>query len=465
MPNHYLTYFGVIVVLLMMGNHQVYSQAHPLSKHDSALVVKYQQQYESYLNDQDNIKEASRYLNDIAFIYWEHNQYKEAIKYYKLSAELNEKIENENGIAMINNNLGMLHADIQEYEKSYDYFMLTLAARRSKNEKVGMISAMINLSVVLNNLKRYEESIEFLQESLNLARGMKDVDQMKSCYGMLSETYEKAGDVQQSIYYFDLYKTFTQMAQNQKINQLMEDYSEEKLMKAKLEEENKKNLEKLSEKQRELESIQGKKVEYEQELSSYDSITRSLYNDLNRKELQLQVLTKESQISQLLSDQEIQEERIEKESQRRKLQVAIFISVTMLIVIFFVLRSNWRTRRWAKDLEKKNRIIEEQGAELKELNNNLQQLVDKRTESLKLANKKLSEFIFSNSHIIRRPVANIKGIINLITKSGVGEQSKQLLDMLEKSNTELDEALAGFNESLTLSESILKETNHQVSDN
>ncbi|MCV9385451.1 tetratricopeptide repeat protein [Reichenbachiella ulvae] len=444
-------------LFLVMGYHQASAQEHPLSKHDSALVVKYEAEYKTYLEEHANIKEATRYLNEIAFIYWEHNQYKKAIEYYKISADLNEKIENENGIAMINNNLGMLHADIMDYEKSYDYFMLTLAARRSKNEKIGMISAMINLSVVLNNLERYEESIQFLQESLNLARGMKDVDQMKSCYGMLSETYEKAGDVKQSIYYFNLYKTFTQMAQKEKIDQIMEDYSEEKLLKAQLEEENKKHKEALLERKKELESVQRTKQKYELELSSYDSITRSLYDDLNQKELRLEVLTKESQISQLKAQQEIQEERIERENEKRKLQIAITVSLAMLIVLFFILRSKRKTKKWAVDLEKKNEVIEEQREELRELNSNLQELVEQRTEALKKANDKLSEFIFSNSHIIRKPVANIKGIVNLMSKIEVNKKNKQLLDMLGKSNSELDDALSSFNESLTLNESFLKE--------
>lgn len=447
---------GMFAVLFLMDYFVTLGQKHPLSKHDSALVVKYNAEYENYLHQQGNIKDASHYLNEIAFIYWEHNQYHQAIKYYKLSSELNEKIENENGIAMINNNLGMLHADILDYDKSYEYFSLTLAARKSKREKVGMISAMINLSVVLNNLDRYDESISFLEEALKLAREMNDVDQMKSCYGMLSETYEKAGNAKQSIYYFNLYKTFTELSQSE-IEKIKEDYSEEKLLKAKIEEENNKNLKILSVKKQEIARIKSRSLEHDKKLNEYDSITSSLYKDLTQKDLQLQLLTKQSQIEQLKAEQEIQEERIETEKQSRKYQIAIIVSIGMVIMILFIFRSAYKTKKWAISLKTKNKQIEEQRGELKDLNQNLQRMVEDRTKTLQLANEKLSDFIFSNSHIIRRPVANIKGIINLLEKNGVNEKNIQLLAMLNKSNDELDEALNDFNKSLTLSESTVKD--------
>lgn len=447
---------GFFTYLLLINCYVAVGQEHPLSNHDSALVVKYNAEYEKYLHHHSNIKDASHYINEIAFIYWEHNQYYQAIKYYKISAELNEQIENENGIAMINNNLGMLHADILDYQKSYEYFMLTLGARKSKGEKIGVISAMINLSVVLNNLDRYDESISFLQEALNLSREMKDISQMKSCYGMLSETYEKAGNAKQSIYYFNLYKTFTELSQAE-INKIKKDYSEEKVLKAKLEEENNKNLKELSEKQQELARIKNRSLEYDEKLNEHDSINAALLKDLSQKDLQLQLLTTQSQIEQLKAEKEVQEERVAREKQRRKYQVAITISIGMVIIIFFILRNAYRTKKWAVNLKKKNKQIEEQGAELKNLNINLLQMVDDRTKTLRLANEKLSDFIFSNSHIIRRPVANIKGIINLIEKNGVEEKNAQLFDMLNKSNEELDDALNDFNESLTLSKSTVKD--------
>lgn len=449
--NHLKSAF-VCTALLIINQSLGLAQEHPLSKHDSAVVIKYVANYETVLNDHGNMKEATRYLNDIAFIYWEHNQYQEAINYYKKSLIINIDIENENGIAMINNNLGMLHADILDYPASYDYFMQTLAARRSNNEKTGMISALINLSVVLNNLEKYDESIKDLEEALNLAREMNDADQMKSCYGMLSETFEKAGKPKQSIYYFQLYKTFTNLVQEEKMTELLNDYSEEKLLKQKLEVENKQNQEALAEKQRRLKVIEQQNRQFDEKLDQYDSLNKSLYENLDEKQLQLELLTKASEIMQLKASQEIQLSEMEKNREKRVSQVTLIITVSLILVVLIIIRYFWMEKKNAKRLKEKNEEIERQQAELLDLNNNLHQKVNERTENLQQAYDKLGEYIFSNSHEIRRPVANISGLLNLFNFQDMNDpQNIQYLKMLKESNSELDEILKKWNDNLTMS--------------
>ncbi|SHK55418.1 Tetratricopeptide repeat-containing protein [Reichenbachiella agariperforans] len=437
------------IVLCSLLQTSVNAQQYPLSKHDSAVVIKNQANYEQSLDEKGNFKDASYFLNQIAYVYWEHNHYEEAIKYYHKSLELNRQIENENGIAMLNNNLGMLYSDIEDFSQSRDYFMKTLAARRSKNEKLGMISALINLSVVLNNLKEYDQSVTFLLEALNLAREKNDVDQMKSCYGMLSETYEKAGNAKQSIYYFDLYKTFTQMAQDDKMDKIMEDYSEERLLKQKLEEENRRGQEELAAKQSRIREIEGKRRSLDVKLSQYDSVNAALYENLTQKELQIEVIQKEFTIKELESERAIQEQNLENEKQRRIRDIVILCLMTMIITTIFIARGYRKARKVAGYLKESRRQITD-------LNENLQVKVDERTKTLRLANEKLKEYIFSNSHVIRRPVANIIGILNLIEtrKGNFQESDLELFALLKTSIDELDEVIKASNESLTLNESV-----------
>ena len=110
---------GLLIVLPVFN--EIFAQIQPLSRNDKALVEQYLGAYENELAD-ENWMEASRHMNDVAFLYWEHNDYPKAIEYYELSLALNEKLNNENGLAMIHNNLGMLYADVREYEKSITYF-------------------------------------------------------------------------------------------------------------------------------------------------------------------------------------------------------------------------------------------------------------------------------------------------------------------------------------------------------
>jgi len=113
--------------------------------------------------------------------------------YAEKSLSINKKMANGNGIIMKNSILALINADIGNYSKSLEYFNETLKIRTLKKEKIGIIAAGINMSVVLNNLISYDESVDHLVKALDIAREMNDYTQMRSCYGMLCETYEKAG--------------------------------------------------------------------------------------------------------------------------------------------------------------------------------------------------------------------------------------------------------------------------------
>ena len=55
-----------------------------------------------------------------------------------------------------------------------------------------------------------------LKNALDIAREVNDIKQMRSCYGMLSETFEKKGDYKQSMYYFELYRKFNEIVEGKK---------------------------------------------------------------------------------------------------------------------------------------------------------------------------------------------------------------------------------------------------------
>jgi len=177
---------------------------------DECLAIAKQKENEG------QFKESSRYFNQAAVICWEQKNYQKAIQYYENSLRLNTLLNNQHGITGINTNLGMIYADMGEYEKSLSCFNKSLSAKKAAKDKYGAIGTLINISIVLNNLKRYDKSIINLEEALVLAREINDADQMKSCYGMLSETYEKAGNQEKMMEYFKYYRSFHEMVQKEK---------------------------------------------------------------------------------------------------------------------------------------------------------------------------------------------------------------------------------------------------------
>ncbi len=55
--------------------------------------------------------------------------------------------------------------------------------------------------------------------------------------------------------------------------------------------------------------------------------------------------------------------------------------------------------------------------------------------------KTIKEMIYQQSHTIRRPIANIKGLVDLFDLDTMTEENKHILDLIKESSDELDEII------------------------
>jgi serine phosphatase RsbU (regulator of sigma subunit) len=288
-------------------------------------------------------REASRYLNQAATIHWEKKEYDKAITYFEKSLKLNEAIGNEQGMSGINSNLGMIYADQQQYAKAVDCFDKVLEHKQKGNDKESLIYTYINASVVLNNIKEYAKSAMYLEAALDIAQELSNTEQMKSCYGMLSETYTKAGESEKAKKYFDMYRTFHEMLQRDK-ELVYKQSAEESRLRMQLAEFEKQN--------KELALAAAKKEIKEQAktLDQYDSTNQALLVNMSKQEL----LAKWKE-AELTNTTQRHEAKLNEEKQIRYAVLAIM--AIMLIAGAFLYRS-YREKR------KINHQLAEQNAEI-----------------------------------------------------------------------------------------------------
>jgi tetratricopeptide (TPR) repeat protein len=306
------------------------------------------------MKEAGDIREATRYLNQAATIEWEKKNYTDAITYFNQSIELNEQINNQSGISKINSNLGMIYADLQQYQKSLEQFRLSLNYREKFGEKAEVISCRINIGVVLNNLKNYREAAENIEVALALATEMNDANQMKACYGMLTETYEKAGNQELTQYYFNLYRTFHEMLQRNKLSEANKETRSAQL---------KALMTDLEIKQKEIELLKTtselKKVE--EELTELSKEAQSLIANNTKQELALSLLEREAELNAL---------RIHKaESAGRFKNMIIAIIAIGLLATATILLILYRNFKYKKGMN--NQLIR-QNEEIKALMNSLE---------------------------------------------------------------------------------------------
>ena len=94
-------------------------------------------------------------------------------------------------------------------------------------------------------------------------------------------------------------------------------------------------------------------------------------------------------------------------------------------------------------LEEQNVEIQKQKEEIRKMYENLEVLVQKRTFQLEERNSKIKEYSFSNSHLVRGPLARILGLINIMKIEN--NISLDLFQMIEMNAKELDEVVREMN--------------------
>lgn len=294
-------------------------------------------------------KEATRHLNEAATLVWEDKNYQDAIRYFNQSIELNKIIKNEGGISKIQSNLGLIYSDIQQYEASLDHFNKSLDYRLANGTKEEIITTRINISIVLNNLKQHEKASEQLEQALKLATEMNDAAQMKSCYGMLAETYEKAGNDERMVHYFNLYRTFHEMIQRNRVVEARKETEQVQLRALQVELENQEKEIALLKANREL-------IKKDEQLTEVSNEARALIENSTKQELALSLLQRKLEIDQLITQEK-------KASSSRK---TLFVIIALIIVTCFSTTATIYYRNYGR-LQKVKQALARESENVKQL--------------------------------------------------------------------------------------------------
>jgi serine phosphatase RsbU (regulator of sigma subunit) len=332
----------LLILISFWSNHTVYSQNYskrPLTNLDSLQIKKYTENYEMYIAKSD-LRNASDFLNQIAVIYWNRNNFETSAEYYLKSLKLNQQLGNENGVAGINSNLGMIYADMGQYQKSVDHLTKAVATRRTEKNTVtgreNLFNALLNLSSSLKQLGKYNEAIKYLEEALSYAQEINNLEKIAVFYLQLAELHESAGNITESKKYAEKYLTFYRQLKEEQINKSKMALDNEMLRAGQIE---------LEKKLKELE-LQEKTVELEKkeiQVEHYHSKADSLANTLSKSQLATQVL-----------EEQAKSERIKK--QRNKIVFGSILSFVLVIAIVF-LYAFYQKRKANILLENKNKEI------------------------------------------------------------------------------------------------------------
>ena len=120
-------------------------------------------------------KYKSNILNNLGLVKWRQDKYDEALKYIFKSLEIREKLEPQNEseiegkketISQCYDNLGVIYYSLRNYEKALEYLKKSLEIKKSLKKTDQIALTLNNIGAILRETGKYDEALKFLTESL-----------------------------------------------------------------------------------------------------------------------------------------------------------------------------------------------------------------------------------------------------------------------------------------------------------
>ncbi len=400
-----------------------------------------------YMDRSQKIREQTGDKKSIAsshnyrgLIYFLQKQYKEAITEHELAKTIRESIDYQEGIAASLFNIALIYEEQGNLAKALELQLQGLAIDEAYGYPLNINHSYLGIAKLLIRLNRLNEAESFLNKSSKLAEQTKSKTIRRANYDTFISFYEAKGDFKKAFEY------------NQKLRWLNDSiFSENSSLK-------------IAEMQ-------------------------SLY-DVERKEQQIQLLSKES---------ELQSNQLALQKARLANQSIIIISgsITLILiagVLVYIIRTNRRLKKAQfdlaemneelltqseelresneslvevnhrimkqqdeiqqqseelksinNDLEAKRNEIEAQAEELREanetistINQHLEEKVEERTEQLKQAYIELDTFFYRSSHDFRRPITTFIGLAEVAKITSKDEATLELFSKVKETALSLD---------------------------
>lgn len=410
--------------------------------------------------------------------------YYEALQLYLSANSIYEALKNQARIASSLNNIGRLYGLIDDNDRALDNYKeaakLFAELKHIKNEG----AALNNIGYLYKLSGEYDTSLDYLNRSRNCAQLIhKPESEIYPIYN-IGSVYMLRNMADSAFRYLNMARDMAIQYQNQYILSLsLIDLGLMNLKSGQIEE-----AETSLTQAYDVASISGMRSEkstaalhlsdvlerqdnYKDALKFhkiYKTITDSLFNRNLARRMAFQEA--EHEFNQMHFQDEVERKKEEIE-QAKALSNALWIRNTLIagivamILICYLFYINYKRKRYANEaLKKLNLQIESQAEELRRanheimvVNTNLETIVNERTKELKRRNKQLKEYLSSNSHIVRAPLARILGLVDLYDPKDT-ENLDFINQSLHTSATELDNALRQINEKLSDENAEKKET-------
>ncbi len=148
-------------------------------------------------------KGAALAFKYLGIAYYQQSKYLEALDNWRQSLAFFEKMNDLNGIANIQSNIGAIYQNQGNESKALEFLFNSLRNSEKSGDKFRIASALINIgSVYQHKSATYDKALLYYQRALPMSEALKDNDQIGTIAGNIGEIYLERGNADSALYYF-----------------------------------------------------------------------------------------------------------------------------------------------------------------------------------------------------------------------------------------------------------------------
>lgn len=419
----------------------------PVSVSDAEKFTKQSIQEAREHDYEAGIADAYRILG---IIYYVRGEYHLGAQYSYEALNFYEKLKDKTGQAKVLNNLSLIYLEEKDFEKVKIFSDQSLALKRAAGDSAGVANSYLALAEYELNKRNFDRAMSLCLAARALYdrsrdwRGSYASFQIGEIYhaqkqypNALTNYYDalrNAHDAKDYVATINISKKLGQLYLATK--QLDSAYTLlNHARKLAMEKDNRNN-----------------EMQVNQLLSDYFSsignLDSALYYTKTAMTIEREIFNhqKSEQIAMLQMlynfEKNDRELAFQKKIVRRQYVAIIGVSLILLLTTIFGVKFYKLNKN---NLQAKDALIK-LNEDIHKMNENLEAMVQERTEKIKFQNQKLIEFTFFTAHEVRGPVARILGLIELSKLDEIEADEKiQILKRLEEAGLELDEVIRQIN--------------------
>ncbi|MEM6642703.1 MAG: tetratricopeptide repeat protein [Bacteroidota bacterium] len=384
--------------------------------------------------------------------------------------DISKGLQNKDAEVSILGNLGNLYEEIGQYEKAIKLFSTYRQQCLQNNDLMGEAVALVNIGHLQNKIGEFSVSANNSRKALKITRSSNSVVTLVSILTNLGESYLSMGKLDSALAYYRESLPLTLKIQDpeliipnwiglgnfHRVNSNLDSadyYLQKSLTDARkfgLPHEEMKTLDLLY---RIYEGGKDTNLSFRY-FKMFSLLKDSLIGQRTARALAIAEKDAEFRMEKRNREEQM---RLQNLAKREQLENAVLIrngsvlvAVLSLIIVLMLFRAYKKDQKVKAQLAVLNADLVTANEKILEINVGLEEKVKMRTILLQQKNAALTEYLQSNSHIVRAPLARILGLISLFKDSDRDQLDLDFfVENVDRSAEELDQVLRNINDTLS----------------